>query len=240
MFTDLATIPLQDLPTNFLCILRDDIKRELFARRKTEKVRRRLGTLKTLVYKDHDFEDILNIIGQENKRLLLAIPSDARMQAASGGRRKYLPFLLSQAWNHLFPSASVIGNHSYVYAHVDPRKKESILTGLHKLLPGEPFYIGKGMGRRAWDLKRNQGHGKRIKQILNEGFPSDSLVQIIKEGLNDRDAFVLEAKLIYFFGSIYDESCMGTLFNLVDHIRPEFSTEMRTLPAKHMCKRESV
>lgn len=239
MFSELATIPVETLPTDFLETLQRDIKKELRERRKLMKVTHRLGVMKNLVYKEHKLEDLLDKIACANAEFPMALPHSIRT-ARIGDRTKYLPYLLSQPWNDLFCTASSIPNDSYVYLHIDPRKKAISLHGMKTLLRGEPFYVGKGIGKRAWDLKRNQGHGKRIRQILAKGFPAESIVQVIREGLSEKEALVIEAKLIYFFGSIYDESCAGTLFNLIDHIRPDFKVNMRILPIRSQCKRENI
>src|SRR6266446_3693001 len=231
MFPDLATIPLENLPADFLETLQRDIRKELSKRRKLMKVTHRLDVMKNLVYKEHRLEHLLDQIACANTALPMGLPPSIR-KAPIGDRVKYLPHLLSQPWNDLFYTASSICNDSYVYLHVDPRKKAISLHGMKTLLRGEPFYVGKGIGKRAWDLKRNQGHGKRIRQILAKGFPSETIVQVIKDGLSEQEALILEAKLIYFFGSIYDESCAGTLFNLIDHIRPDFRVNMRILPIR--------
>lgn len=54
---------------------------------------------------------------------------------------------------------------------------------------GTPYYIGKGMGRRAWD----KNHRVNL--------PTDpSRIQIIKEGLTDEEAKSLEIELIAKYG----------------------------------------
>lgn len=118
----------------------------------------------------------------------------------------------------------------YVYAHVDARKD------VFKSLPecggnwrGMPFYIGKGIGRRAYDLKRNQGHGKRIAELLELGMGPNDIVHIAFSGLSERKALEIEAKCIYFFGSIYEpgkRGKRGRLLNLDIPKLPEFSGVM--------------
>jgi hypothetical protein len=103
---------------------------------------------------------------------------------------------------------------------------------MQTVLGGEPFYIGKGSESRAWDLKRNQGHGKRIQRLRNLGYADTSLVSIIADTLTERDALILEAKLIYLFGSIYDDTVRGYLLNLADHARPVFAQTMKPFPSR--------
>lgn len=79
----------------------------------------------------------------------------------------------------------------YVYALVDPRDDST-------------FYIGKGIGRRAythapkaktfsgakWDNPRKV---QRIQEIQASG--NDVIVRIIHSGLDEREAFLLESVL---------------------------------------------
>lgn len=146
-----------------------------------------------------------------------------------------MPCLLAQDWTTVFPNRSNDMTEFYVYAHLDPRDAPIKLYALQLALKGVPFYIGKGTGNRAWDLKRNQGHGKKIKQIRDAGFPDTSMVQIIADSLGERDALILEAKLIYLFGSIYDQTIhKGCLFNLADSARPSFTKPMQKLPKRRL------
>lgn len=63
----------------------------------------------------------------------------------------------------------------YVYIHL--RKKDKI-----------PFYIGKGKGNRAYDKRKR--NDKWLKE-MKKGY----IVKIIKENLNEDEAFKLEAEL---------------------------------------------
>ncbi len=78
----------------------------------------------------------------------------------------------------------------YVYALVDPRS-------------GEPFYVGKGAGRRAWSHMPDDSL-KGI--ILSELGPAGPDVLILAEGLTDAQALVIEADLIQLL--------RGTLTNI--------------------------
>lgn len=159
---------------------------------------------------------------------LYALPQDAR-HGKLKNRLRYLPILCAQDWTSLFPHADAQIPEHYVYAHIDPRKNPVPLIPIDTALNGEPFYIGKGSGQRAWDLKRNQGHGKRITALRQLGHPDTALVSIITNNLTEQGALILEAKLIYFFGSIYDEAALGCLLNLADHMRPIFAEQMKRL-----------
>ena len=58
------------------------------------------------------------------------------------------------------------------------------------------------------------------------GYNDEAIVHVICSDLTEQQALALEAKLIYFFGSIYDENTKGCLVNLADHIHPTFVQEM--------------
>jgi hypothetical protein len=93
----------------------------------------------------------------------------------------------------------------YVYAHCYDKKiaikKDGITTWLATFgLDLIPFYIGKGTGRRAYDLNRNGTH-KKVRQKLRT-FNQDINVRIIKDNLTELEAFVLESKLIDILGCI--------------------------------------
>jgi uncharacterized protein len=78
----------------------------------------------------------------------------------------------------------------YVYTLKDPRSS-----------PAKPFYVGKGVGTRAWDhllLPDKTKKGLRIADIKKAG--SDVLVTKACEGLTELQAIRLEAELIAVFG----------------------------------------
>ena len=79
----------------------------------------------------------------------------------------------------------------YVYALKDPRSS-----------PAMPFYIGKGVGNRAWDheLKPDDSSkGKRIKAIRKTG--QEVLITILCDTLSEMQALKIEAELISAFGT---------------------------------------
>lgn len=146
----------------------------------------------------------------------------------------YLPALMAQDWSHLFKSESFSDDRKfYVYAHVNP-----ILPNLNApdscggIYNGQPFYIGKGTGDRAYDLKRNQGHGKELQKLLNRGYGKENIVKIIFTGLTEAEAYEAESKLIYFFGTIYGSS-KGILFNLDTPKLPKFCGVMKKMDFSH-------
>lgn len=110
-------------------------------------------------------------------------------------------------------------NKYYVYVHCDPSakiaaRKDGVSTfGATLGMTHLPFYIGKGVGNRAFDLDRNESH-RKIRQKLKI-FNKDILVTIIKDGLTEMDALILESKLIDIFGLT---SHGGRLVNLDEGI----------------------
>lgn len=222
---------LSTVPTEFLVSLKHSINQELRNRKHVEYVQKRLTSLHQVKKSQMSLGDCSEILISANKDLLLALPADVRRMDLSH-RTKYLSCILAQDWSFLFPTASTNNPIYYVYVHVDPRKPVTPLKVLNFVIAGEPFYVGKGCDSRAWTLSRNQGHGKRIQHIRKAGFPDSSMVQIVSENLSEREALSLEAKLIYYFGSIYDEQGKGFLLNLADHMRPNFVATMPKLPRR--------
>lgn len=115
----------------------------------------------------------------------------------------------------------------YVYAHCDPGfkialKKEGKSTfGATLGMVYMPFYIGKGTGDRAYDLNRNDSHRKMKQKIKT--FNQDVDVRILRDGLSEIEALMLESKLIDIFGL---KSQGGRLVNLDEGIN---SSERRQL-----------
>lgn len=134
----------------------------------------------------------------------------------------YYAELLKQDWSGMFDGSDE--ERFYVYAHIKPGGKRLKLA--HKdfgiSLPGLPFYIGKGCGQRAYDLKRNQGHGAILKELESQGVRPKEIVHILFDGLAEAKALELESKLIYLMGTKYEQGRKGLLVNLEIPPRPEF------------------
>jgi len=126
-------------------------------------------------------------------------------------RRRDLTRILDQDWTSIYPDDWTCPDH-YVYAHVQPSNKPFEAGGI--AFSGVPFYIGKGTGQRAYDLKRNEGHGAELRRLLKAGKSASDIVFIVKSGLTNAQALCLEAKLIYFFGTRFDDEKNGVLVNL--------------------------
>lgn len=231
----LADLILTDLPLEALVALKHAINDEILRRKKQSRVERTRTFLDTWSFKDlpstTTYEEAVQAWLTHHASELFSIPGHTH-RSHFNDRLKYLPCLLAQDWTVLFPTASTTEPIYYVYAHLDPGEQPASLPELHVFLKGTPFYIGKGSGNRAWDLKRNQGHAKAIKRLREAGFPDDAIVQVIASNLSEQVALCLEAKLIYLFGSIYDKTVLGCLLNLADHMKPNFVGPMTRLPPR--------
>jgi len=65
----------------------------------------------------------------------------------------------------------------------------------------ECFYVGKGKGRRAYNMKRRNFHHTAIqKKVYKEGYAVE--VKIVISGLTEEQAFDLEKKRIAFWRSL--------------------------------------
>ncbi len=85
----------------------------------------------------------------------------------------------------------------YVYVHKDSR------TGI-------PFYVGKGRGNRAYDCKLRAAGWREVVDELH----GDYDVEIVNNNLLERDAYELEADLIFKLGKKCDGN--GPLINRTD------------------------
>jgi hypothetical protein len=228
-------VDLSKYPKEELRSLRNQIDEELRKRsRHSQKkyslhsVQRRIlkiHGLKAEDYTDQEREVIENRLF--NGHFLLHPPSKSADPIAW---KPYLPSLIAQDWKHLYPREEETGEY-YVYAHVDPRGKAFITSeDAGGNYGGQPFYIGKGVGNRAYDLKRNEGHGKTIREILKMKFPPTSIVNILFSGLSEQKALEIEAKLIYFFGIQYSKKRKGWLVNLTEPSVPDFVGVMKVIP----------
>jgi hypothetical protein len=213
------------LPTEALIKIKDVISSEIKLRNRRLKVSSKP--------KDYIEEVLANRdIQKHNSGGLYSVRN---IKSTPSAKQPYYSALIEQDWSLLYPRESNCGRF-YVYAHVDPSQPRfEAKPGLGGDFCGRPFYIGKGCDERAFNLKRNQGHGKKLKQLLTDGWDASDIVHIIFDGLDEQKAYELEAKLIYFFGSIYQKGRKKAfLYNLDLPKVPEFKGEMK----KHLNKRE--
>jgi len=92
-------------------------------------------------------------------------------------------------------------NKFYVYAYLDPRKQGNYLFNEY-YFNYEPFYIGKGHGRRKYIHLHNSYNkhlNSKIKKIRKEtGY--DPFIIVYKELMIESDAFILETDMIQKIG----------------------------------------
>lgn len=217
---------LDNIPTECLSQLASRARQELAKRKKAARLNKRriwISSLDTGRYDDINKEPVC-------KNLLALID----LSTPPGKRKKYLKQLLSQDWSLIYPPDESDNREYYTYAHVNPGGKIFLASKKHcgGNYHGEPFYIGKGINNRAYDLKRNQGHGKMIKSVLSDGWRPTDIVQIIFSNLSNSKALEIESKLIYFFGSIYQKDRKGILYNLDIPIIPHYTKCMEKI--KHL------
>ena len=102
----------------------------------------------------------------------------------------------------------------YIYAYIDPRTNEV-------------FYIGKGVGDRAWRHVRRPSYYKtrksffyhKLRKMLSEGVKPTII--IIKDDLTEETAYAVEVMLIKLVGKRVDG--VGPLCNFVDNHRGDIS-----------------
>jgi len=91
----------------------------------------------------------------------------------------------------------------YVYMYVNPQTKK-------------PFYVGKGVGSRAWSYtghNHNKWVTSKINKLQKEGYTCDDFVIIMEKNLTEDEAFKKEELLINQYGKKMNG---GILFNVND------------------------
>lgn len=220
-------IDLSILKTEDLHSLADQIQNELKKRRGTVRHNRKMLKRSSAI---HEIE-ALSRVNENQPTSLLTLPRRRTLELIYEFE-PYLPPLINQDWNSVYPRDTEEGEY-YVYAHIDPRKKPFITTeDAGGNYGGMPFYIGKGIGSRAFQLKRNEGHGKTIREIIKNNWPKSSIVNILFKNLSEQKAFEIEAKLIYFFGTQFSMIRPGPLVNLDQPTIPKFIGSMKKIKAK--------
>lgn len=97
----------------------------------------------------------------------------------------------------------MIENKFYVYALLDPRKP-GIFNYDDMSFEYEPFYIGKGCGKRAQQhvklsyKNKNDHKDNKIRKILKDDLKP--LIVKIKDNINEKDAYILEKNIIKIIG----------------------------------------
>jgi len=95
----------------------------------------------------------------------------------------------------------------YVYVYKDPRPTKN----------QQAVYVGKGFGDRAWyhwnrRVRHNKGFGAFLALLRREKL--EPIIEIVKDGLEEAEAFYEEMNLIALYGR--RDLNTGTLFNLTD------------------------
>jgi hypothetical protein len=95
----------------------------------------------------------------------------------------------------------------YVYVYKDPRPTKN----------QQVVYVGKGFGDRAWHhwkkrVRHNKGFGAFLALLRREKL--EPIIEIVKDGLDEAEAFYEEISLIALYGR--RDLNTGTLFNLTD------------------------
>lgn len=71
---------------------------------------------------------------------------------------------------------------------------------------GTPYYVGKGKGARAWN--------KHVTKKIENFTPDNNNIVVIEWNLSEISAFMLERKLIRWFGRITDKDGLRMLINV--------------------------
>jgi len=101
-------------------------------------------------------------------------------------------------------------NNFYTYIYLDPRKPGQYNYGEYEF-EYEPFYVGKGKGRR-WKGKKNDHCERKINKIKSKGF--EPITIKLRENIEETESFEIEKELIKLIGKeILNE---GPLTNIVD------------------------
>lgn len=105
-----------------------------------------------------------------------------------------------------------INNRFYVYAYLDPRKPGGYRYDEYQF-DHEPFYIGKGCGRRCENTdKRMYWLGNKIRKIERSG--KRHFIIKLHDMLNEFEAYRLESEIIKKIGR--SDISHGPLVNLTD------------------------
>ena len=96
----------------------------------------------------------------------------------------------------------------YVYVYLDPCKPGKYVYGEYEF-DYEPFYVGKGNGKRAYD-----NHKENIELFNKINEIRESIIFFHKEKMKEYAAFRLECKIIKAIGR--QNIGTGPLYNLMD------------------------
>jgi hypothetical protein len=205
----LVNLNLTQVPHEALCAIETAVLEE--------KRRRRAGLSGANLYRRRSTEQ--ERLKKDYRHMLRRDPDEEEIEAAWVA---HFTAVMSDDWSKYFVDTGGDSDY-YVYLHFDPRVDRQInlvSSQLSVSVQGEPFYVGKGTGLRAYDLKRNEGHGVMLRQMRQQGLMAEDVVRIVAHGLTEAKALELESKLIHFFGSRFDSGNPGMLVNLATTAGP--------------------
>lgn len=109
---------------------------------------------------------------------------------------------IDEDWSYLFLGDYDDSKEYYVYYHSDPSKENMRFKQGEKsiIFNGRPFYIGKGKGNRYKSKLRSRSHLSIIESLKSDGYSDEQIFHVFKSGLTEKEALILESKLITFFG----------------------------------------
>ena len=149
-------------------------------------------------------------------------------------KSRYLPDLLDQDW-------------SYLWSGGDPDKKYCVYVCSDPLAPSFkfgrklggriplPFFIGYLKEGLVWVPDENSSCALKVKNLIAAGVTKEKILTTLITGVSETQAIELEAKLVYFFGTVHDIGNKGILLNPKKHRVPDFKEE---IPRKIKIKAE--
>lgn len=209
-----------------------DLCRVFLAARKLLKKRRLLERVQRVISNQVDTAHVFS----PDKKIIRQEHTFARGKLNRNKNQSFLFDMLDDDWGHLFTEKYDEERKYYVYYHAYPNVEKTIFSnGEEKItFVGKPFYVGKGCGNRYKSRARSRSHLSVIKRIELD-YGAEGIFHIFKDGLTEKEALELEAKLITFFGceaeiskkSVHIHGFQGGwLLNSDPAVRPEYMNKL--------------